>query len=160
MRRLRAPPRGPRRPQRCDPETGPRPACAGRAARSRARDAARRGGNDARTPEPACRRHALARARRLTGYGGGRELAARLEACGRGRALWAGAGEPRALAHAGPPHRRGLIGPAHGEAVVQRQTGLLATCVRLRRARVPTHRPSAHVVEPPADEWEPAPGEV
>src|SRR5207248_10596895 len=43
-----------------------------------------------------------------------------------------GARESRALAHARASHRRAVVRPAHGEAVVQRQARFLAPGLRLR----------------------------
>ena len=56
-----------------------------------------------------------------------------------------GAGEPRPLAHARPPERRGVLRPAHREAVVRRQARLLAAGARFRRPRLPAARRPARL---------------
>src|SRR5438552_1335611 len=55
--------------------------------------------------------------------------------------------ESRGFAHAGPPRRRGLLGPAHGEAVVQRPARLFAASVRLLGTRISPRRRAARLPE-------------
>ena len=84
-------------------------------------------------------------ARRVARRRRGRQLAARGGAHRVGDPDRRGAGEPRALAHARPPQRRGLVRPAHREAVVQRQARLLAAGARFRRARLSAARRPARL---------------
>ena len=58
-----------------------------------------------------------------------------------------GAGEPCALAHARPPQRRGLVRPAHREAVVQWEAGLLAAGAGFLRQWLSAARWAARISE-------------
>src|SRR5256885_252386 len=115
---------------------------AGHAAGRRARRGACRRGPDGAAPRPLV---GCTRGRRIARAGGLRQPAAGAAGRRGGGDHQSGARESRALAHARASHRRAVVRPAHGEAVVQRQARFLAPGVRLRRRRVPARRGKARV---------------
>ena len=105
------------------------------ALRARVRAALRKAAAPSRARRPAAPMvWRWAGARRVARRRRGRQLAARGGAHRVGDPDRRSAGEPRALAHARPPQRRGVVRPAHRETVVQRQARLLAAGARFRGA--------------------------